>query len=306
MVKTRNNYNGIINVHKEAGYTSFDVVARLRGITGQRKIGHTGTLDPDATGVLPVVLGSATRLVDMMTDKEKEYHVTFMLGKTTDTQDISGSVLSESPVCCDRDEIIAAIDSFRGDILQIPPMYSALKVDGKRLYELAREGKTVERKARPVTIKDINITRIDIPEIEMTVRCSKGTYIRTLCHDIGSKLGCGAVMIKLVRTASGQFDLKSALTLGEIEQIRDEGRLSEVIIPVDALLPEYAEVSLEGELLRLALNGNMLKGKDLLKFKTSEGSVDKLRVYDDKGMFFALFMVTDRGYYKVDKMFLNE
>ena len=301
-MKQKSNINGIINIYKEAGYTSFDVVAKMRGITGQRKIGHTGTLDPDATGVLPVVLGNATKLVDMLTDKEKEYVAGFLLGKTTDTQDISGTVLTEAEVMCTEEEVLEAINSFLGDIMQVPPMYSALKVDGKRLYELAREGKTVERKSRPVTIISISDINIDLPNVSMRVRCSKGTYIRTLCNDIGEKLGCGAVMTSLERTASGQHDLSTALTLSELQTMRDQGRLEEAIIPVDSIFAEYGAVRLSGELLRLALNGNMLEKEALLAHITEDGNRNKLRVYNDEGEFFALYEKSGKRY-KVDKMF---
>ncbi len=188
-------YNGIINVYKEKGYTSFDVVARMRGICGQKKIGHTGTLDPDAEGVLPVCLGKATKVCDMLTDSDKVYRAVMQLGIETDTQDLTGTVLSacEVPVPTET-EIRDVIRTFQGEIMQVPPMYSALKVNGKKLCDLARAGVTVERKARPVTIYEIRIERVELPEIELTVSCSKGTYIRTLCHDIGQKFGCGAAM----------------------------------------------------------------------------------------------------------------
>ena len=181
--------HGIINVYKEKGFTSHDVVAKLRGIVGQKKIGHTGTLDPDATGVLPVCLGKATKLCDLLTDKDKTYEAVMLLGMTTDTQDITGRILEEkSTETLTADKVREVIESFIGDYDQIPPMYSALKVNGKKLYELAREGKVVERKARPVKILDIRIIEMDLPRVRMEVSCSKGTYIRTLCHDIGEQL----------------------------------------------------------------------------------------------------------------------
>ena len=198
--------NGIINVYKEKGYTSFDVVAKLRGIFKQKKIGHTGTLDPDATGVLPVCLGKATKLCDLLTDKNKTYEAVLLLGKTTDTQDITGEVLEEkSTEALTEEKVREAIEGFIGDYEQIPPMYSALKVNGKKLYELAREGKVIERKARPVKILDIQILEIDLPKVRMEVSCSKGTYILTLCHDIGEKLGCGGCMESLMRTRVSTF-----------------------------------------------------------------------------------------------------
>lgn len=250
--------NGIINVYKEAGFTSFDVVAKLRGILKQKKIGHTGTLDPDAVGVLPVCLGSATKLCDMLTDKRKEYIAEFVLGKVTDTQDISGTVLEEKAVTCTEEEVREAIASFVGNYEQLPPMYSAIKVDGKRLYELARQGKEVERKARPVTLFEIEILHMELPLVSVRVLCSKGTYIRTLCHDIGASLGCGAVMTSLKRTASGQFNLDAAHTLAEIEALRDNGELDSVVIPVDKVFMELPAIVIKGELTSKILNGNYI------------------------------------------------
>ena len=182
-------YNGIINIYKEKGFTSHDVVAKMRGICKQKKIGHTGTLDPDAVGVLPVCLGNGTKLCDMLTDKDKVYEAELLLGVTTDTQDVTGEVLAQRDVTASESQVREAIESFVGDYMQVPPMYSALKVDGKKLYELARAGKEVERAARPVKIHGIDIISVELPVIKMTVSCSKGTYIRTLCHDIGEKLG---------------------------------------------------------------------------------------------------------------------
>ena len=185
--------DGILNIYKEKGYTSHDVVAKLRGILKTKKIGHTGTLDPDAQGVLPVCVGRATKLCDMLTDKDKAYETVMLLGKTTDTQDITGSVLSESELGEDitAEKVTEVINSFVGEYMQVPPMYSALKVNGKKLYELARSGIEVERKARKVYIHSIEIKDISLPRVTMTVNCSKGTYIRTLCHDIGETLGAG-------------------------------------------------------------------------------------------------------------------
>ena len=205
--------DGIINVYKEKGFTSHDVVAKLRGILRMKKIGHTGTLDPAAEGVLPVCLGKGTRLCDMLTDKTKTYRAVLLLGQETDTQDTTGVVQAEYPVHVTEEEVRKAIVSFLGDYMQIPPMYSALKVNGKKLYELARQGKEVERQARPVQILDIQIESIDLPRATFFVTCSKGTYIRTLCYDIGRKLGCGGCMESLLRTRVDRFELKDSLTL---------------------------------------------------------------------------------------------
>ena len=203
-------YHGILNVYKEAGCTSHDVVARLRGICKQKKIGHTGTLDPDAVGVLPVCLGNATKLSDMLTDRQKEYVADFRLGVTTDTQDISGRILEEREVLVSPSQVREAVFSFLGDSLQVPPMYSALKVGGKKLCDLARAGREVERRPRPVTIYSIELLREEHPDYTIRVSCSKGTYIRTLCHDVGELLGCGGVMTGLKRTRVGE-DRKSVV-----------------------------------------------------------------------------------------------
>ena len=227
-------YNGIINVYKEAGYTSHDVVAKLRGIFGQKKIGHTGTLDPAATGVLPVCLGQGTKLVDMITDRSKVYEAVVLLGTTTDTEDTTGTVtsreeLNEELISMEKDQLRTFIDSilqsFVGGYEQIPPMYSAIKKDGKRLYELAREGKQIERAPRTVQIHSIELLDIELPYFKMRVHCGKGTYIRSLCRDIGEKIGCGACMDKLCRTKVGRFDIEDAMTLDRIQQLRNENRL---------------------------------------------------------------------------------
>lgn len=207
--------NGVINIYKEQGFTSHDVVAKLRGILKQKKIGHTGTLDPDAEGVLPVCLGSGTKLCGMLTDRDKTYEAVLLLGQSTDTQDISGTVLERAEVSVTEETAGEAILSFVGAYEQIPPMYSALKVGGRKLCDLARAGQEVERKARPVVIYGIEILEVCMPRIRMSVSCSKGTYIRTLCHDIGEKLGCHGCMEKLLRTKAGQFLLEDSLRLSE-------------------------------------------------------------------------------------------
>ena len=245
--------NGIINVYKEKGYTSFDVVARLRGIYHQKKIGHTGTLDPDAEGVLPVCLGKATKVCDLLTDKDKVYRAVLLLGQATDTQDISGQITDWAAVNVREEEVTEAIKSFIGDIKQIPPMYSALKVNGQKLCDLARKGITVERKARDISIYDIKIEKIDLPEVTFTVHCSKGTYIRTLCHDIGLKLGCYGCMKSLVRTRVSVFDISQARSLSEIENAPEKG-----IISVDSLFMDKREVLAVPEAGRLISNGNRI------------------------------------------------
>ncbi len=296
-------YNGIINVYKEKGFTSHDVIAKLRGILKQKKIGHTGTLDPDATGVLPVCLGNGTRLSDMLTDTDKTYRAEFVLGKVTDTQDISGTVIRESEVKATQEDVIEAINSFIGAYSQIPPMYSAIKQEGKKLYELAREGKEVERAPREVVIHGITIESIDLPNITITVDCSKGTYIRTLCHDIGEKLGCGACMTSLVRTKVGIFTIDGSLTLAEIQKLSDEDRVTEKIILPDKMFPELKKchMTIEGD--RVVHNGNPFVAKDTL-----EGSAlpkdEQLLVYDSGGVFIGIFSFrSQKRMFFPDKMF---
>ena len=253
--------NGIINVYKEKGYTSHDVVAKLRGILRQKKIGHTGTLDPQAEGVLPVCLGNATRLCDLLTDKTKEYEAVMRLGVTTDTQDMTGTVLSETPVNVSEGDIIDIMSTFKGKIMQVPPMYSALKVDGRKLVDLAREGIEVERKAREIEIYELEILEVNLPLVRFRVNCSKGTYIRTLCQDIGQKAGCGGAMESLLRTRVDRFEVKEALTLAQIEQVRDEQRLDDILYPVDEVFLQLPAVTVKNEFRKVIDNGNSLYSK---------------------------------------------
>ena len=293
--------NGIIIVNKETGFTSHDVVAKLRGICGQKKIGHTGTLDPAATGVLPVCLGSGTKLCDMLTDRDKEYVAELLLGVETDTQDTTGSVLRESPV---TEEVSRACLSFLGDYDQIPPMYSALKVDGKKLYELARAGKEVERKARRVRILELEILEMRLPVVKLRVVCSKGTYIRTLCSDIGQKLGCGGAMQSLQRTKVGRFRLEDALTLGELQQLKDSGELERVVQPVDSLFEETPALHVTAEAARLLENGNALLPVQFAETVTPEPE-RWVRVYRPDGRFAGIYAYEEqKRWYRPVKMFL--
>jgi len=299
--------HGVINIHKEKGFTSHDVVAKLRGIIGQKKIGHTGTLDPDATGVLPVCLGKATKLCDMLTDKNKTYRTIMLLGKTTDTQDISGEVLSETSTTeLTEEEFFACIESFVGDYNQIPPMYSALKVNGKKLYELAREGIEIERKARLVTIYEIRVISMNLPYVEMEVSCSKGTYIRTLCHDIGQKLGCGACMQELVRTKVSRFVLSESYTLEEVREIKEAEKLDEIIVSIDSMFEEYEAVTMQEEFSPLVYNGNPFIPKHIVEQKWWEDQT-MVRVYDHKGNFLAVYRYEkEKGSFRIQKMFFDK
>ena len=310
--------NGILNIYKEKGYTSHDVVARLRGIVGQKKIGHTGTLDPEAEGVLPVCLGRATKVCDMLTDKDKTYETVLLLGTSTDTQDITGRVLSsrslddpelpEGTVTEEKTE--SCIRGFIGEYDQIPPMYSALKVGGKKLYELAREGKTIERKSRKVMIYDIRIKDINLPRVRMEVKCSKGTYIRTLCHDIGEKLGCGGCMEKLLRTRVGQFSLDQSLKLAEVESTVHEGRTGEILMPTDSVFCDLEESRTKERFDVFGYNGNPLERKHLtgeIAGKSAEQLEDRrFRIYDSHRNFIGIYYYdrkTDR--FRPEKMFLD-
>lgn len=293
-------YQGIIVIRKEKGFTSHDVVAKLRGILHMKKIGHTGTLDPDAVGVLPVALGKGTKLVDLITDKEKTYEAVLHLGITTDTQDMSGTVLEEKPVNATEEQVRETIAGFVGEQLQIPPMYSALKINGKKLYELAREGKIVERKARPVCFYQIEVLDIQLPVVQIRVTCSKGTYIRTLCHDIGQKLGCGGCMEQLLRTRVGRFSLEESHTLSEVEQAVSEGTVCKWIYPVENVLAEYPKIQADSYGDRLLQNGNPLS-ENLVDEQHKEGWV---RMYASNGNFTGIFQWDEKKkkYYPV-KMF---
>lgn len=297
--------NGIIIVNKEPGFTSFDVVAKLRGICRQRKIGHTGTLDPAATGVLPVCLGSGTKLCDMLTDKEKEYVAELLLGVRTDTQDTTGQILSTQEVTATEQQIREVCAGFVGEYDQIPPMYSALKVNGKKLYELAREGKVIERKARHVCIHELEILEINLPVVTMRVSCSKGTYIRTLCEDIGNVLGCGGTMQSLRRTKVGPFTIDQALTLDRIQALRDEDRLHTILRPVDSVFVDCPAMHVTAEGLKLLENGNVLSPHQLeenILYPAGEW----VRIYRPDQSFAGIYTyVPNQQKYKPVKMFLE-
>lgn len=300
--------NGIINIHKTAGFTSHDVVAKMRGICGQKKIGHTGTLDPQATGVLPVCLGNATRVCDMLTDRDKEYVAVLLLGVSTDTQDTTGTVRKTTHVdksTFSKEQVCQAVMGFVGDYEQIPPMYSALKVNGKKLYELAREGREVERRARKVVIHDIEILEIQLPMVRFRVECSKGTYIRTLCADIGEQLSCGGAMQSLVRTRAGGFLLKDAVTLEALQELKDAGRLEEAVLPVDSVFAEYPLLHVKEEWRKLLENGNpFYPGQTLEKSLFDAGAW--VRIYREDNSFAGIYAYDgERKCYKPVKMFMG-
>ena len=299
--------DGIINVYKEKGFTSFDVVAKLRGILKQKKIGHTGTLDPMAEGVLLVCLGKATRLVDLLTEGDKIYRAKMQLGIETDTEDITGTPVKQSDAevvaAITPSEVEAAIRSFEGEYDQIPPMYSALKKDGKKLYEYARAGVTVELEPRRVQIYSISDLILEEDgSYSFDVHCSKGTYIRSLVRDIGRKLGCCAVLTELLRKAVHGFYMQDSRTLAEIEARQQEGSLQDLILPIDALLTEYHAYSVLEAGKKYLTNGNKLSPR--LFENMGDRRDRRIRVYMD-GTFAALYdYIEAENIYKPFKMFI--
>ena len=289
--------NGIIIIDKPMGRTSHDMVYVMRKLTGIKKVGHTGTLDPMATGVLPVCIGNATKVADMLTLSDKRYIAELVLGRTTDTQDADGKVLTECTVNCAEEEIRAAVMSLVGEIEQIPPMYSAIKQNGKKLYELARQGIEVERKSRRVTINSIDILKIDGVRVTIDVSCSKGTYIRTLCEDIGKKLRVGAYMNTLRRTKTGPFSIEESYTVEELEKLNENGQLESVMIPVDRMFGEYPKIMLNPKQVKSVTNGMAMTYR-----RGAEGQT--YRVYDENGKFLCISKITD-GRLKLEKSFWN-
>ena len=275
--------NGILLVDKPAGWTSHDVVAKLRGVLGERRMGHSGTLDPMATGLLVVFAGRATRAVSFSENHTKCYEAHLRLGLTTDTQDTTGTVLSRSGRAVSRAELEAVLPQFRGDILQVPPMYSALKVDGKKLYEIARRGGEVARAARPVTIGELTVLGEADGDYALRVRCSKGTYIRTLCHDIGAALGCGGVMSALRRTEVGGYRVEDAHTMDELCALPREAA-QRLLLSVDSLWPDAPQVTVDAKAERLARCGNPF---------TLSAPDGTYRIYAASGEFLLLAQVTD-------------
>lgn len=252
---------GILNIYKPTKMTSFDVVREVRKILGEKKVGHCGTLDPEACGVLPVCFGRATKIIDYIMEGRKEYVATLKLGEITDTYDIEGKVIKTFDVNVTKEEVEKTINSFVGDIKQVPPMYSALKVNGKKLYELARQGIEVEREARDVTIDEISIEKIEIPYAKFKVKCSKGTYIRSLCYDIGEKLGCGAVMTALERTGTGKFLKENSINIVNL----NKENIGDYIIPVEKAFLDYPKVIADNKFEKLLLNGVAVKDKNFTK-----------------------------------------
>lgn len=282
---------GIICINKGKDITSFGVCAKVRGITKEKKCGHTGTLDPMATGVLPVMLGGATRFLDFLPESDKSYRASFILGKTTDTLDITGNVTGEFEVNVSKNDVLNALSDFRGKIMQVPPMYSAVSVNGTRLYDLARQGIEVEREAREVEVKSLELVSEDNGEYTIDVFCSKGTYIRTLIDDLGKKLGCGAVMTSLVRTKAMGFSLEDCITIEELQRRKDENiGFDDILIPLDKALCDYKKLTVsEAQSVRFK-NGGAL---DLKRIKQKVMLDVLYRVYSPNGEFLGLGKAED-------------
>lgn len=290
--------NGIIIIDKPLGKTSHDMVYFMRKLTGIKKVGHTGTLDPEATGVLPICIGSATKVADMLTLSDKRYTAELVLGMTTDTQDAEGEVLTECAVNVTAEEIENAVKSFVGEIEQVPPMYSAIKQNGKKLYELARKGIEVERKKRKIKIYEINILSIDTVEyrVKIDVLCSKGTYIRTLCEDIGMKLGVGAYMNTLRRTMTGPFALSDSYTTEQLREMNEEGTLEAALIAADSMFADYPAINLNAKQARSITNGIRMSYKGIEN--------QSYRLYDEENNFLCISKCID-GKLVLEKSFWN-
>ena len=289
--------DGVLAVWKPEGWTSHDVVAKVRGITRERRIGHTGTLDPMVTGVLPLCIGKATRVVEYLQELPKQYEAVLRFGIATDTEDATGKVIdSKDASALTEEQVRKAVHAFVGDIEQIPPMYSAVKVDGKRLYELAREGKTVERKSRQVTIHDIEIMELNLgvaqPTVRLRVLCSKGTYIRTLCVDIGQALGYPSTMESLIRTQSAHFTRDHCYTMDQIREAVDRGTIQELLMPIDTAVSYLPEITVMDALAHYALQG---KGIPFRACSFQPLTNQLYRLYDEQRRFYGLFQVPEQG-----------
>lgn len=300
--------DGIFNIYKEKGFTSHDVVAVVRKILHMKKVGHTGTLDPDAEGVLPICVGKATKLSDIIMDGRKSYRAMLKLGITTTTEDASGEILEEKPVNWDEDAICAAIAGMIGRQEQIPPMYSAVKVNGKKLYELAREGKEIERKARTIEIFDIRIRAFLPPDrVEFDVDCSKGTYIRTLCADIGKALGCGGHMESLLRTATGSFSLEQAIKLDDLRELAAQDRAAEAMLSMEEALRDFPKIRVSAQSEKLLYNGGKIKQAYFAEKPAVFAENSLAAVYDSREKLVGLYEIkkeTDTFFIKPYKMLI--
>jgi tRNA pseudouridine55 synthase len=295
---------GFLNVNKDPGMTSMDVLRNIKRITGQKKVGHGGTLDPDATGVLPVAIGKATRFLELVLSGRKTYVIMVNLGSATNTYDASGEVTDCSDASgVTREMIETALDSFRGDIEQVPPMFSALKRDGVPLYKLARQGIEVEREARPVTVYRLSIASWDHPEFRLEIDCSSGFYARSLAHDVGKAVGTHAHLTTLVRTKASGFEIGPAVSLADLEELASEDRWQDAILPIDVVLPDLPSVAMNPLTVDQIRNGQSVRAslKEIDATKVVEG--DLVRVYDSEGMFIATAQYDPTGpWWKPDKV----
>lgn len=287
--KNNNELCGIFNIYKPVGITSFDVVRKVRKLTGEKKVGHCGTLDPEASGVLPVCVGKATKSIEFIMDNYKVYEAEIKLGVVTDTYDKEGAVLEQNAVNVLEEQVREAIDSFIGEIEQVPPMYSALKHNGKKLYELARAGIEVEREARKINIYDINVLSIDMPIVKILVKCSKGTYIRSLCYDIGRALGCGAMMWSLERHATGSFTKDKSIN---IEALNEEN-IASFLLPLEDAFKDFTKVIVDDKFEKLLLNGVNVKDR---KFLNGIEDMHYYAVYNEKNFFIGIGYGDDLGF----------
>ena len=284
--------DGIFNIYKEKGFTSHDVVAIVRRTIHMKKVGHTGTLDPDAEGVLPVCVGKATKLSDVIMDGRKSYRAMLRLGITTTTEDASGEVLETKEVDFNEDKIREVVASFIGRLEQVPPMYSAVKVNGKKLYELAREGKEIERKSRTIEVYDIRIRQFLPPDrVEIDVDCSKGTYIRTLCSDIGKALGCGGHMAELLRTRTGAFSLENAIKLDELKALAEQEKAEEVLLTMEEALEDFLMVKVSEKSQKFLYNGGKIQERFLTEKPAvlTEGEI--VATYDHENNLVGLYEI---------------
>lgn len=291
--------DGVISIFKNTGMTSFDVVRIVKKASGTKKVGHTGTLDPEASGVLPVCIGKGTKIIDYIMNSDKVYEVEFKLGIKTTTYDLEGEIIEENnPSNINNEEILNAINSFKGEYSQVPPMYSALKQNGVRLYELARKGIEVEREGRLIKIYNIEDIKINNPNVSMKVTCSKGTYIRSLCYDIGEKLGVGAAMTKLKRTKTSKFSEEESINISDI----NSDNINNFIISIEDALDAYDKLVVLNKYSRLLINGVRVFDKRFTKEKIE---VEKLyRVYDEDGKFIGLGKSNHQGF-KIEKLLIN-
>ena len=298
--------DGIIILDKPEDFTSFDMVAKMRRLLGTRKVGHAGTLDPMATGVLPIFVGRATKCCDILPNQNKRYTATFQLGYTTDTLDATGRVLTRTEVSATKEDVEKALESFRGEIMQLPPMYSAIQINGKRLYDLARQGIEIEREKRPVTITELNLLSADDAQhiYQIDVACSKGTYIRTLCADIGEALGCGATMTALRRTEAAGFSIADSITLEEAEKLSEEGTLTERLLPIRTVFEPLPALHLAGRQQTLFQNGAKLDLARLNEMKTMRGYTGDIRVMGEDDVFLGISVADwENGELKMKKLF---